>query len=107
LPLSSVIFAAGSGCAESAFDLIEQALEAGRALKPDNHAGFGMARAQSPLQLFVSGGGPAFWSHARFPRLAARLGLTRYWIDSKKWPDCATQTTYDFKAACREADAAL
>jgi adenylate cyclase len=107
LPLSSVIFAAGSGCAESAFNLIEQALDAGRALKPDNHAGFGMARAQSPLQLFVAAGGPAFWSHARFPRLAARLGLTRYWIESKKWPDCATQTTYDFKAACREADAAV
>jgi adenylate cyclase len=107
LPLSSVIFAANHGCADSAFDLIERALDDGRGLRPDNHDGFGMARAQSPLQLFVATGAAPFWRHRRFPRLAARLGLAQYWIESRKWPDCASETEYDFKAACRDAVAAL
>ena len=107
LPLSSCIFAAGHGCAEQAFDVIESALDAGRQLKPDNHEGFGMARAQASLQLFVSASGEPLWRHPRFPTLCARLGLAQYWLDTKKWPDCATETPYDFKAACAVAVATL
>ena len=107
LPLSSVIFAAGNGCADAAFDLLDAALDAGRAIRPDNHDAFGMARAQSSLQIFVSNGCAPLWSHARFPALAARLGLAQYWIETKKWPDCAAKTAYDFKAACRDAVAVL
>ena len=103
LPISTVLFAAGSGCADLAFDVLHQALDAGRDLKPDNHEGFGMARAQAPLQLFVSTGGVPIWRSKRFPALAARLGLARYWIESKQWPDCAAFVDYDFKALCAEA----
>lgn len=103
LPLSTVLFAAGMGCADQAFDLIDQALDAGRDLKPDNHEGFGMARAQAPLQLFVSTGGAPIWRFKRFPKLAARLGLAQYWLESKQWPDCAAFVDYDFKALCAEA----
>jgi TolB-like protein/Tfp pilus assembly protein PilF len=35
-----------------------------------------------------------------FPGLCGRLGLARYWRDSDTWPDCASETPYDFKAAC-------
>jgi hypothetical protein len=105
LPLSTCLVAAGHGCADQAFDLIDAAIESGRGLKPDNHDGFGMARAQSPLQLFVATGGEPVWKHRRFPKLAARLGLAQYWIESKKWPDCAVLVDYDFKAACAEAAA--
>lgn len=35
-----------------------------------------------------------------FAKLCARLGLARYWRETAAWPDCATQTPYDFKAAC-------
>ncbi len=35
-----------------------------------------------------------------FARLCARLGLARYWRETEAWPDCATQTPYDFKAGC-------
>lgn len=106
LPLSTCIFAAAHGCADRAFDVINAALDAGRQLKPDNHEAFGMARSQSPLQLFASTSGTPIWKHPRFPALCARLGLAQYWLDTKKWPDCATETAYDFKAACAAAVAA-
>jgi adenylate cyclase len=103
VPLSTCLVAAGYGCADQAFDLIDAALDSGRGLKPDNHDGFGMARAQSPLQLFVATGGEPAWKHKRFAKLAARLGLAQYWIESKKWPDCAALVDYDFKAECAAA----
>ncbi len=103
LPLSSTLLAAGNGCAERAFDVINAALDQRRGLKPDNHDAFGMARAQSPLQLFVSNGGEPLWRSARFPALAARLGLAQYWAETRKWPDCAALVSYDFKAACLAA----
>jgi hypothetical protein len=107
LSLSTCIFAAGHGCADRAFDVIDAALDQGRALKPDNHDGFGCARAQSSLQLFVRISGEPVWRHPRFPKLAARLGLAQHWIETKKWPDCAAQVDYDFKAACSAASAAV
>lgn len=103
LALSSCMIAAGMGCADEAFDTIEQAIDAGRPLRADNHSGFGMARAQSSLQLFVANGGPPLWSFQRFPRLAAKLGLAQYWLESGKWPDCADAVDYDFRSACKAA----
>jgi len=61
---------------------------------------------QAPLQLFVGATGEPIWKHARFPALCARLGLAQYWVETKKWPDCASETAYDFKAACGAAVAA-
>jgi adenylate cyclase len=103
LSLYACSVAAGAGCAERAIEVIEQALDEGRPLRPDAHDGFGMARGQSGLQLFVSNCGEPIWKHPHFPRLAARLGLAQYWVASGKWPDCAAQVDYDFKAACVEA----
>ena len=37
----------------------------------------------------------------RFPRLCGRLGLCGYWIESGRWPDCAEQVDYDFRAEAR------
>jgi hypothetical protein len=34
----------------------------------------------------------------RFVRLCARMGLTRYWIATGHWPDCADEVPYDFRA---------
>ncbi len=34
----------------------------------------------------------------RFVRLCARLGLVRHWIETDRWPDCAGETLYDFRA---------
>ena len=39
--------------------------------------------------------------NADFPQLCTRLGLSRYWRETEKWPDCAREiNAYDFKAAC-------
>jgi adenylate cyclase len=103
VPVSTCLVAAAHGCADAAFDLMENALANGRGLKPDNHDGFGMARSQSPLQLFVASGGKPIWAHKRFPAFAAKLGLAQYWLESKKWPDCVADVDYDFKAACAAA----
>ncbi|MBY0563247.1 MAG: hypothetical protein K2P58_03590 [Hyphomonadaceae bacterium] len=100
LPLSTWMLAASYGDMDAAYDMIEAALAAGRALRPDPHDAFGMARAQAPLQLFVNNGGAPVWKSARFPKLAARLGLAQYWVETKKWPDCAGQVDYDFKRLC-------
>lgn len=35
-----------------------------------------------------------------FAELCTRIGLARYWRDHNSWPDCASETPYDFKAAC-------
>jgi adenylate cyclase len=103
LCISTCMLAAGYGQAEQAFDVLNAALDAGRQLKPDHHVAFGMARAQSPLQLFVGASGAPIWKHPRFPALCARLGLAQYWLETKKWPDCAAEAPYDFKVACAEA----
>lgn len=35
-----------------------------------------------------------------FAALCVRLGLARYWRETEQWPDCASELSYDFKAAC-------
>jgi len=37
----------------------------------------------------------------RFVRLCGKLGLCDYWIDTGKWPDCADEVAYDFRAEAR------
>jgi hypothetical protein len=87
LPLSDCELAAGLGAGDQAFDLIDAALDQGRPLAADAHAGFGMARAQTSLQLFVGGPKSGLRNHQRFAPLCARLGLAEYWRASGAWPD--------------------
>jgi hypothetical protein len=42
---------------------------------------------------------------ARFVALCAKLGLVGYWLDTGRWPDCADDVPYDFRAECRRLDA--
>lgn len=37
----------------------------------------------------------------RFLALCARLGLVRHWIETDRWPDCADEVPYDFRAEAR------
>jgi TolB-like protein len=48
-------------------------------------------------------GMPEIRNDPRFVRLCARLGLVEFWLATQKWPDCADEAPYDFKAACEEA----
>ena len=46
---------------------------------------------------------PELRNDPRFVPLCARLGLVEFWTKTGKWPDCADQVPYDFKAACDKA----
>jgi len=46
---------------------------------------------------------PELRNDLRFARLCARLGLVEFWIATDKWPDCAGEVPYDFKAECTKA----
>ena len=48
-------------------------------------------------------GMPKIRNDPRFVRLCARLGLVEFWLATQKWPDCADEVPYDFKAACEQA----
>jgi TolB-like protein len=43
---------------------------------------------------------PELRNDLRFPRLCARLGLVEFWMATGKWPDCAADVPYHFKAEC-------
>ena len=45
---------------------------------------------------------PEIREDPRFVRLCARYGLVRFWLESGKWPDCADEVGYDFKAECEK-----
>jgi hypothetical protein len=46
---------------------------------------------------------PELRNDRRFTRLCARLGLVDFWLASGRWPDCASETPYDFKLECERA----
>ena len=46
---------------------------------------------------------PELRNDLRFPRLCAKLGLVDFWIATERWPDCASETPYDFKRECEKA----
>jgi TolB-like protein/tetratricopeptide (TPR) repeat protein len=48
-------------------------------------------------------GMPELRNDPRFARLCARLGLVEFWLATGKWPDCADEVPYDFKAECAKA----
>jgi TolB-like protein/class 3 adenylate cyclase len=53
--------------------------------------------------LLFQAGMPELRNDPRFVRLCARLGLVEYWLASGKWPDCADEVPYDFRAECDRA----
>jgi adenylate cyclase len=48
---------------------------------------------------------PELRNDRRFPRLCARLGLVDFWLTTGRWPDCASETPYDFRQECENAQA--
>jgi TolB-like protein len=50
---------------------------------------------------------PELRNDLRFPRLCARLGLVDFWLATDRWPDCASETPYDFKLECEQAQAVV
>jgi hypothetical protein len=53
--------------------------------------------------LLFQAGMPELRNDPRFARLCTRLGLVEFWMATCKWPDCADEVSYDFKAESRRA----
>jgi tetratricopeptide (TPR) repeat protein len=53
--------------------------------------------------LSFQAGMPELRNDPRFAGLCARLGLVEFWMATGKWPDCADEVPYDFKAECAKA----
>jgi TolB-like protein/tetratricopeptide (TPR) repeat protein len=56
--------------------------------------------------IFFQANMPELRNDPRFPRLCARLGLVDYWLATRRWPDCASETPYAFELECERAQGA-
>jgi TolB-like protein len=93
------------GEANLAFARLLLAIDSGRPVRNLTGTNWAIPRAYSKAVLFDSCRAPLV-ADPRFPTLAARLGLTRFWIETQDWPDCAEGAPYDFRALCLAAEAA-
>jgi hypothetical protein len=53
--------------------------------------------------LLSQAGMPEQRNAPRFARPCARLGLVEFWTATGKWPDCADEVPYAFRAGCEKA----
>jgi TolB-like protein len=90
----------------SVLGLIDEAYELVEAASFDHLFATGPAtiRADTDLHPLFEVQNAPLRADPRFVSLCARLGLTRHWLDSNCWPDCASEAGYDFRAACAEAE---
>jgi TolB-like protein len=98
--LLSLAWAAELGAVEEVFEIAEKA-SFGPAGDSRDTMGVDAYRTDFLFHAMF----PAIRRDPRFVRLCARLGLVEYWTATQKWPDCADQTPYDFRAECEKARA--
>jgi TolB-like protein/class 3 adenylate cyclase/tetratricopeptide (TPR) repeat protein len=95
---SRLVYAAHLGLVDEAYAAAE-----GARLGPAGNADDIMGPDGYRTALLFQAGMPELRHDPRFVRLCARLGLVEFWLASGKWPDCASEVPYDFKAACERA----
>ena len=95
--LDSLFAASELGLTDEAFQAAEAASFA-HIFEPQGPL---LANGWSPGLLFMGHPNRAMIQDARFVGLCARLGLGDYWVESGKWPDCADDVAYDFRAEAR------
>ncbi len=96
--VSRLVYSAHLGLVEQAYRAAETA-RLGPAGTSDDMMGPDGYRTS----LFFQAGMPELRNDPRFPGLCARLGLVEFWMATDKWPDCADEVPYDFKAECAKA----
>jgi hypothetical protein len=94
---SFAIYPAHLGFVDATFDLIDRS-RLGPVGGPGDITGGNAYRSH---MLFASAY-PELRNDPRFVKLCARLGLVEYWLATQKWPDCADQVPYDFRAECEK-----
>jgi adenylate cyclase len=98
--VSALVYAAHLGLVDDAYRMAETA-RLGPAGTGDDIMGPDAYRTS----LLFQAGMPELRNDPRFPGLCARLGLVEFWMETGKWPDCADEVPYDFKARCAEVRA--
>jgi adenylate cyclase len=93
--VSRLVYAAHLGLVDEAYRAAESA-RLGPAGSSDDIMGPDAYRTA----LFFQANMPEMRNDVRFPRLCARLGLVEFWAATEKWPDCADEVPYDFRAEC-------
>jgi TolB-like protein len=83
------------GFVAEAFDILD-----GAKLGPAGHESDTLGPNAYRSHMIFAVAYPALRADPRFVKLCARLGLVEYWLETQKWPDCAAETPYDFRAAC-------
>jgi hypothetical protein len=97
LDVSRLVYAAHMGFVDEVYAMLDQAR-----LGPQGTADDIMGPdAYSTGMLFWHSMGE-HRADPRFVQLCARLGLVQFWLESGKWPDCADETPYDFRAECEK-----
>lgn len=96
--VSRLVYAAHLGLVEEAYRAAEAA-RLGPAGTADDLVGPDAYRTS----LLFQAGMPELRDDPRFATLCARLGLVEFWMSTGKWPDCADEVPYDFRAACANA----
>ena len=93
--VSRLVYAAHLGLVEEAYRAAETA-----PLGPAGTSDDIMGPDRYRTHLLFQTGMPELRNHRRFLQLCARLGLVELWMATGKWPDCAGEVPYDFKAEC-------
>lgn len=92
---SRLVYAAHLGLIEEAYRMAESAR-----LGPAGTGEDIMGPDGYRTSMLFQAGMPELRNDPRFVRLCARLGLVEYWTATGKWPDCAAEVPYDFRAEC-------
>jgi len=98
IDVSRLVYAAHLGLVEDGYRVAETAR-----LGPTGSADDIMGPDSYRTSLLFQAGMPELRNDPRFARLCARLGLVELWMTTGKWPDCANEVPYDFKAECAKA----
>ncbi len=93
--VSRLVYSAHLGLVEDAYRAAERA-RLGPAGTTDDIMGPDGYRTSLLFQARM----PELRNDPRFARLCARLGLVEFWAATGRWPDCADEVPYDFRAEC-------
>lgn len=96
LPLNLIVSIGEFGLADEALDMAEKA-SYDFVFNPDG------ARPSAYFPGTIMGPWSKVLQRPRFVDLCTRLGLSDYWANSGKWPDCAQWTPYEFEAEVRRS----
>lgn len=91
---SLLIFLDGLGVRDEMFGLVERSSYAYLFTTDGRHRdGEGFA-----LGIIFGAANRSMRQDPRFVRLCGKLGLCDYWGETERWPDCADEVPYDFRA---------